>query len=361
MPSMNNLHIVKEPNLAANCAVSIAQYVADVTAEGWVVHEHTLLPTDNFFVALSLISGADHVQLFGHCPIVLLYFDPDGHGIRDGECDAPYCANNIALWNWNGTHFDPLGVWPEVPARTCGRVDFSGLSSYSASTEYQLFDAYMARNHAARTGGYTYTNRGFVNNHLEYLDPGLTAACIAKLEQNVGVGAVTDLTNAYTSDLFYRTYTPQSWVVGTLYSGGDPFAPLGHEYGIGIAQDVVDYPVNILHAWHFCSGAWAFNGWPLQRLALAGGCQTCLVGACAYCPDWSPPSISTWSTTVPLQAAIKPTYVQGSPYVFTIQGDGTMRAQSAMSPPPPPPPPLGLWEQLTNDCYNPRVRTVIPY
>lgn len=362
MPS-HNLVLIIEPGLASNCAASIAQYVADCQSETWLVTQHILLPTDNFFVAFSLISAADHVQLLGHCPVVNLFFDPDGHGTRQGECDAPYCAGDISKWNWNGTYFDPLGVWPEVGGahRTCGRIDFSGLSDYTSLTEYQLFDAYMARNHATRTNTYTYTNRGFVVNFLEFDNPGTTAGSIARLEGIVGAGNVPDLTGTFSSDQFYRTYAPQKFVTGTLYSGGDPFRPFGHEYNIGIAQDVVDFPVNILLAWHFCSLGWAFNGWPLQRIALIGGCQACLYGAYFYNPSWAPPDISTWSTSVALQSAIKPTYVQNSAYLFTIQGDGTMRLQSGAAPPPPPPPPLGPWEQLTNDCYYPSVRTAIPY
>lgn len=359
---MPNLTILTENVLSGICSVRLHRYLTDVQAEGWTVTTHTVSSTDDFITTIfPLLAGADHVQLFGHVPIVLLYFDPDGHGTRDGECDAPYCAGSLTLWNWNGTHFDPLGVWPEVggAARTCGRVDFSGLGAYGIN-EYTATNNWLDRNHDTRTGVYTYTNRGFVVNFLEYLQTGLTAASIARLEQQVGAGNAPDYTSTFSSDQFYRHYTPQKFVVGTLYSGGDPFAPLGHEYDIGIAQDVVDFPVNILHVWHFCSLGWAFNGWPLQRLALAGGCQSCLYGAYYYYPSWAPPDISTWSTTVPLQAAIKPTYVQNSAYLFTIQGDGTMRLQSGAAPPPPPPP-LGPWEQLTNDCYYPSVRTVIPY
>jgi hypothetical protein len=229
-----NLSLIIESSLYLACAGAISQYIVDVENEGWFVTQHLVQVTDSVTTIFGLCAGADHVQLFGNIARPLLFFDPDGHGTRDGECDAPYCAFSWDAWQYNGTHFN-VYYWPDQVGaiRTCGRVDFSGLSDYTAVSEYTLFNTYMARNHAYRTGAYVYSTQAVLVNYLEYLDPGLTSTLTSRMEAVVGSGTVQDKTDQYVYEMFYRTYTPTKYTMGALYSGGDGFRPFGHEYNIG--------------------------------------------------------------------------------------------------------------------------------
>jgi hypothetical protein len=175
-----NVEIVVESELYSSGAISagLAQYAADITAQGWTpIITPWVLDTNDINAAATLRShlaarqqtqGLSGTVFIGHLPVQNVYV-PAGGGIS-GEstpCDL-FFMDLDGSWTSSGAY----GFLPDTHAAGTGDIGpdifFGRLTTWNMTllhpgrTEASLLNAYFAKNHAYRTGALTVPRTGLV-------------------------------------------------------------------------------------------------------------------------------------------------------------------------------------------------------
>lgn len=301
---MNVLFLVAD-NMAPLQA-KIDRWKASVGKQGAIVAQMTLPTSMSVPDVANVIrsSQPDAVQIVGHIAVPMVWDGVDGHGYRPGSKDLFYGVDpsSVFVTHPDGSYEITFNA-PQV--RAVGRADFFGLPF---GDELALTEAWLDSNDAYRTGEFQYDNASILNCTLDYLDPNIGSNLITVMEAVTGAGSVFDARSKYPFKQFYQTYAGKKYFCASMYDGGEPFF-IG-EYNTGSAADFASGLVAMAVMLLFCSNGWHPDDWYLQRAALVGGSQAVTYGT------WTPPSLSTWSPTVPIGQAV----IQGGGQ-YTICGD----------------------------------------
>jgi hypothetical protein len=173
-------------------ATEIAQFVADLEAEGWRVIRHDLSGTPtvpqvkSLIVADYALGSVKGVVLFGSVPVPYSgLLNPDGHPDHLGAWPADvYYADMDGSWTDSTVNY-PTPSRPkninslgdgrfdqsELPSDTelfIGRVDLSDMPSFTGKTENDLLRRYLAKNHSFRKGTVVVPRRALVDDNFGY-------------------------------------------------------------------------------------------------------------------------------------------------------------------------------------------------
>lgn len=307
--------IAKQTAIDNNVALGV--WLDDLAREGHVATQQSMpagCSVGDVFEAISSKS-ADHVQLFGNLPVPVVVEDPDGHGRRGGACLAPYCAKTLKEWQPDTSGVFQSSYWPSNPVRSCSALNMAGMGSIG--DEAKLFDRALAYNHTYRTGNGGYGSKAVIVDKLDQLI-NIRTTLFADLQGIVGgVQNVVDLSSE-TDYNFFSTQSGKSFLLGAFMDGG-----VARDGGIGLYNtgSVADFasgtvPVAVMLL--YCSHGGEFDGWFLQRAALAGGAVAVL-----YDP-WGSQTLAGWSGKAPISQFLLPFQSTGRNTVWCVVGDGTI-------------------------------------
>lgn len=198
-PTNGNVCLLVESGVAAGLASRLTTLTNDLVLSGYKVYRHDIAADDvgsgtwsNAVVATKTIvtndfalDQAGHWTLFivGHVPVPYSGdSSPGGHSNNIGAhpADWYYTVTNANVWTdaaINDTSaayaaqnnvpsdgkFD-TNIVPGIPIMRLGRVDFRNMPAFS-STETQLLQQYLDRDHSWRTKGFTVRSLGLINSN----------------------------------------------------------------------------------------------------------------------------------------------------------------------------------------------------
>lgn len=314
---------------AANCSSAIATWVQDVKSEGHqAISFITPESTSVIDVATVIEAGnPDHVQIFGKVAIPKVRQGPDGHGLRPGADDCVYATSSLDGWGYdpvagsfNGRNLNDCR-WPSAAVRSVSRVYFDDLAPAVPGNRFDLFNAWMTRNHAYRSGEFEYDNRAVLVDYLNYIDANLQQRLIDDMADVIGgADRVLDLhapTNAEVN-LFFQANAGKSFMLGSLFAGGGNQDGGVGEWYVGHDYDFASGLVQICGLILFCSYGWEFDWWPLMRDALVGGSQW------VWYDWWGYGSVAGWDEHTPIGKVVQLSHYQDSFILATLMGDGTL-------------------------------------
>jgi hypothetical protein len=208
-PSGEVLLVVAD-TVVGGLATELANLKADLRAEGWLISEATVSPTDTVASVKTKItdrytaSGAKlkSVFLIGRVPVPYSgNLNPDAHPEHKGAwpCDGYYGDLQSNLWTDTVVNTSNPTTNPTAPARAAnvnvpgdskfdqsifpsrvelavGRIDFSNLPAFAPLTELDLLRRYLNRNHQFRCGQLGISQRAVITDGLASLAEGVGAA-----------------------------------------------------------------------------------------------------------------------------------------------------------------------------------------
>jgi hypothetical protein len=271
-----------------------------------------------------------HVQMFGALPAPQVRSGVDGHvyesgpeqgQLRSGDCLAPYCSNDLSVWGPEATpgrYSNEWGFLRSPAVRTVSILDGSNLSQFGS--EAACLDRMIANNLAYRTGAVDYGSEACYVDYLEQLSP-IRASIIADLQSVVGGDVHVHDTSTADESLrwhWFQQNAGKRFLVGGFFDGG-----LGRDGGVGMwntgsMADFASGSVMVAVALMFCSNAWMWRYWPLQRAALLGGAV-----ATIYDP-WGRFGLSGWDEVTPLASVLLPQMQANQAFVHAGVGDYTV-------------------------------------
>jgi hypothetical protein len=292
----------------------IDRYRASVEARGALTEQVTVpaAMTVPQMADLARSNGSGPVQMFGHCPVPMVWDYIDGHGFRPGSKDFLYAVNPADIFTTfaDGSYQIIAGV---LQSRAVGRADFAGMPDLGE--ELALTAAWLDGNDLFRRSGFTYAS--VLNCELDYLFPGVSDRLTAIMEAVTGAGSVLDTRNSFPFQKFFQAYAGKKFLVGSMYDGG-AITGFG-EYNTGTVADFASGLVQMAVMLMFCSNGWHPNDWYLARGALVGGAQAVMYGT----PD--PPSLESWTGNMPVGIALQ----NHGASAYTVEGDVML-----LKPPP---------------------------
>ncbi|HYV95591.1 MAG TPA: fibronectin type III domain-containing protein, partial [Chitinophagales bacterium] len=195
------LLLVVDSTIADSLQTELYRLMKDISHDGWGVKRIDVSPNDTVSGVKALIaaeynsnSDLKAVLLFGHIPVPYSgALNPDGHPDHYGawpsdvyyaEMDADWTDNSINVitasrpenWNTPGDgKFDETYL-PDNVDLQIGRVDLHNLPSFP-STETQLLQQYLNKDHDYRVGNFTAQSRGLVDDNFGAFGGEAFASC----------------------------------------------------------------------------------------------------------------------------------------------------------------------------------------